>query len=134
VPGAAPVPTASEESVPAEVAAQSVGATGHERVVLQLEPEHLGKVQIQLQANGARLEILVQAQTPEAERALKEGVQELMEAIVGRGEGRWQQVDVRFERPTSEREQRQAREETRDGGEHRRGNQQGRRRDQRADD
>jgi flagellar hook-length control protein FliK len=117
----------------AEVAAQSVGATGHEKIVLHLEPDHLGKVQIQLQANGSRLEIIVQAQNPEAEKALADGAQELMEAIVGRGEGRWQQVEVRFERSSSERDQRQQRDDTRDGGENRRGNQQGRRRGDRAD-
>ncbi len=117
----------------AEIAAQSAGATGHERIVLQLEPDHLGKVQVQLQASGSRLEIVVQAQTPEAERALADGAHELVEAIVGRGEGRWQQVEVRFERSPGEREQRQQRDDTRGGGEQRRGNQQGRRRDERAD-
>jgi len=116
----------------AEVAAQSAGATGHERIVLQLEPEHLGKVQVQLKASGSRLEIVVQAQNPESEQALAEGAQELVEAIIGRGEGRWQQVDVRFERSPGEREQRQSRDDTRSGGEQRRGNQQGRQRDERA--
>jgi hypothetical protein len=116
----------------AEIATQGAGATGHERIVLQLEPAHLGKVQVQLQANGSRLEIIVLAQNPEAEKALADGAQELVEAIVGRGEGRWQQVEVRFERSPGEREQRQQRGDARDGGEQRRGNQQGRRRDDRA--
>jgi hypothetical protein len=117
----------------AEVAAQSAGATGHEKILLQLEPEHLGKVQVQLQANGSRLEIIVQAQNAETEHALAEGAHELMEAIVGRGEGRWQQVEVRFERSPHDREQRQHRDDSRDGGQQRRGNQQGRRRDERAE-
>lgn len=116
----------------AEIAGQSVGAAGHEKMTLQLEPAHLGKVQVQLQASGGRLEIVVQAQSAEAEKALADGAQELIEAIVGRGEGRWQQVEVRIEK-NAEREQRSPRDDTQDRGEKRGGNQQDRRRDQRPD-
>lgn len=116
----------------AEVAAQSVGATGREKVTLHLEPAHLGKVQVQLQANGGHLEVVVQAQSAEAEKALADGAKELVAAIVGRGEGRWQSVDVRVERSGDEREERSSRDDRQDRGEQRGENQHDRRRDQRS--
>ncbi|MFO7653898.1 MAG: flagellar hook-length control protein FliK [Candidatus Krumholzibacteriia bacterium] len=70
---------------------------GQDRVILRLDPAHLGKVQVDLQVRGDRLEVVFRADSAGAERALQEGADELVEALLHRG-GRWTEVDVRCAR------------------------------------
>jgi flagellar hook-length control protein FliK len=63
-------------------------------VTLRLEPEHLGKVTLQITPRGDRLLIEFQAESAEAGAALREGRHELARALAAQT-GRWQHVEVR---------------------------------------
>ena len=79
-----------------QVAAQARPTGGTESVTLQLNPEHLGQVEIQFSGRDDQLQVVITASGQDAERALREGVRELADGIVERS-GRWQQVEVRVE-------------------------------------
>jgi flagellar hook-length control protein FliK len=73
------------------------GIKGDQRVVIQLDPPELGKVEIQFQQNGNQLTVTFLASSPEAEAALREGADELAEVILSRGR-QWSDVQVRLEK------------------------------------
>lgn len=66
------------------------------RLSVQLEPEHLGRVEVRLTATANRLEVILQAESPAAAQALRDGAQELARTLGGKLDGRWQHVDVRI--------------------------------------
>lgn len=101
-----PVHAASVRSqVIQQVAAQARPAGGVETVTLQLNPEHLGQVEIRFSGRDDQLQVVITASGTDAERALREGVRELADGIVERS-GRWQQVDVKVElKDSNERRQ-----------------------------
>jgi hypothetical protein len=72
------------------------GKIGQEKVVLHLNPEKLGQVEIQFVAKGNDLNIVISAQSGEAEKAIKEGIRELASGISDKST-RWQQVDIKVE-------------------------------------
>lgn len=77
--------------------------SGEQTLTLQLEPDHLGKVEVRLLARGDRLEITFTADTPEAQQALREGSNDLVRLLAGRVDGRWQHVDIKVADPTDPR-------------------------------
>jgi flagellar hook-length control protein FliK len=99
-------------SVPRQVSrvllTQPLGGRGEQRLTLQLDPEHLGRVEVRMISTGDRLEVVIQAESPAAGQVLRENIQELIRALSGRFEGRWQQVDVRVqEAPATDRNNRE---------------------------
>lgn len=74
-------------------------------MVLHLQPAALGRVEVQLQVQDNRLQIVFRAESAEAEQALRESADELVQAVLHRGEGRWHTVDVRVDRPDGQRSQ-----------------------------
>ncbi len=129
-----PDPGAIRGQVLTQLLGQELGSTGHERMVLHLDPAHLGPIEVRLQADGQKLEIVFTAHSAEAEKALGEGTRELAAAVLGGGGGRWHQVEVRHERPDANRDERQQRQGDRahdesspDGGGHDHARQDGRR-------
>ena len=76
---------------------QPLGGRGEQRLTLQLDPEHLGRVEVRMVSTGDRLEVVIQAESPAAGQVLRENVQDLIRALSGRFEGRWQHVDVRVQ-------------------------------------
>jgi hypothetical protein len=74
---------------------------GDQTVTLQLDPEHLGKVEVKLVARGQRLEVVFQAETAEAQQALRDGAAELARNLGERMETRWHAIDVRVNEPGS---------------------------------
>jgi len=102
---------------PASVRAQVIGRllqhdlkpTGNTRLSLQLEPAHLGKLEIRLETSGKDLTVIFNVASAEAEKALQEGRQELIDAIVGRT-GRWESVEVKLERQENNAREQQSRD------------------------
>jgi hypothetical protein len=86
------------------------GAT--EAVRIRLQPEHLGRVDVQLTARGDQLQVVLAAGTVEAERALRENIAELVDGL-GRGAARYQNVDVRVETREGAEDRSQQRDEGR---------------------
>lgn len=87
--------------------------SGDQTLTLQLEPNHLGKVEVRLLARGDRLEVTFTAETPEAQQALREGSSDLIRSLAGRVDGRWQHVDVKVTDPADPRRD-QAQQDQRD--------------------
>jgi len=95
-PGHTPVdPSRIQAQVTRALAAQGALTGGDETVSLKLNPEHLGRVDVKLVANGNRLEVVFTAETAEAEMALREGARDLARTLGVRADGRWQHVDVK---------------------------------------
>lgn len=95
-------------SVPRQVSrfllGQPLGGRGEQNLTLQLDPEHLGRVEVRMVSTGDRLDVVIQAESPAAAQVLRENVQDLIRALSGRIDGRWQQVDVRVqEAPAADR-------------------------------
>jgi len=80
------------------------------RLTLRLDPPQLGRVEVSFEQRGGTLLVTLTAQTPEAERALRNGAGELQQALAGAG-GRWQDAQVKVEPATGRDEPRP------DGGE-----------------
>jgi flagellar hook-length control protein FliK len=106
---AQPEPLATERLIVqllAQVVPKGAEVVGRQELTLQLDPPHLGKVEVQLQAENKQLVITLKAETAEAETALRARSHELVEGIIQRSD-RWSDVQVRLERQEpSEREQR----------------------------
>ncbi len=66
------------------------------RLTIRLDPPQLGRVEVSFEQRGDRLLVTLTAQTPEAERALRNGAGELQQALAGSG-GRWQDAQVKIE-------------------------------------
>ena len=88
-------PSRIQAQVARALAAQGAFTGGDETVSLKLNPEHLGRVDVKLVANGNRLEVVFTAETAEAEMALREGARDLARTLGVRADGRWQHVDVK---------------------------------------
>lgn len=123
----APVdPARIQAQVTRALVAQAALTGGDETVSLQLDPEHLGKVEVKITAQGDRLEVVFTAQSPEAEQALRDGARDLARALGVRPGTRWQHVDVKVAEapqnntdqddssPDDQDEPRQQREQRRD--------------------
>ena len=80
----------------AEIATGYSGKNGVQTLTVNLEPEHLGRVEVRLLAKGDHLSVRLMASNPEAESALRENIKDLTEAIQVRT-GRYQQMEVRVE-------------------------------------
>jgi|GEM_PF-2782415 len=74
--------------------------TGGEKLSLQLNPENLGQVEIEFTAVDDKLNVLIIASSGEAEKALREGLQELTDALVDRST-RFQHVEVKVDQRES---------------------------------
>ena len=79
-----------------QVASRLEISPGGEKLTIKLEPEHLGKVEVQLTGEKDHLTIVLKASGQEAELALQKGIKELTENILDRSQ-RWQTVEVRVE-------------------------------------
>jgi len=95
-------------SVPRQVSrfllTQPLGGRGEQRLTMQLDPEHLGRVEVRMVSTGDRLEVVIQAESTAAGQVLRENVQDLIRALSSRIDGRWQHVDVRVqEAPAADR-------------------------------
>jgi flagellar hook-length control protein FliK len=107
--------TASEEpttgvrtQILQQVLMRGVGKAGASRLTIQLEPEHLGRVTVELRSDGNRLTVVFDAESSVAREALREGGKELVDSLRERGGGRWSQVEVKL----AERENDQRQHET----------------------
>jgi len=84
------------------------GKAGMNRLTIRLEPEHLGRVTVELRAEGNRLTVVFDAESSVAREALREGGKELVDILIDRGGRRWSQVEVKL----AERESDQRQHET----------------------
>ncbi len=93
--GAAGVETADVGRQVAEALARHVGPTARGGALrLTLNPEHLGKVEMEFRRAGDTLRVTLHAETAAAAAALEDGADELVETLLGRA-GAWQHVAVR---------------------------------------
>lgn len=90
------VPADVRANLAGDIAANFTVRQGTQTVTLQLNPEHLGKVDVRLQAQGDRLSVRLVAANREAEAALRENIKDLSDSIRDKT-GKYQQVDVRVE-------------------------------------
>jgi len=97
-PGAAEaLPATVSRQVTIQLLKQSGDATAPGgRLTLRLDPPQLGRVEVSFEQRGDRLLVTITAQTPEAERALRNGAGELQQALAGAG-GKWQDAQVKIE-------------------------------------
>jgi|GEM_PF-5120834 len=79
-----------------QIAARYESHGGVQTVTLRLDPAHLGKVEVTMQAKGDHLSVRLTAGNKEAETALRNNLKELSEAIQNRT-GRFSQVDIRVD-------------------------------------
>lgn len=80
----------------ADIAAAYSEKNGVQTLTMNLEQDHLGRVEVRLQARGNQLSVRLVAASPEAESAMRDNLKDLTEAIQTRT-GRYQQVEVRVE-------------------------------------
>jgi flagellar hook-length control protein FliK len=90
------LPVELKTRLAADIAAHFTNRGGRQTLTIKLDPEHLGKLDIQLQAKEGHLSVRLLAANPESETALKENLRELAESIQKQS-GRFQQVEVRVE-------------------------------------
>lgn len=67
-----------------------------QRLTLQLEPEQLGRVEVEITARGDRLTVTLKAESPAAVQALRDGLPELTRALSGKQEYRWSHLEIRI--------------------------------------
>jgi flagellar hook-length control protein FliK len=90
------LPLALKTRFASEIATHYTQRGGLQTLTVKLNPEHLGRLDIQLQARDSHLEVRFLAANREAEAALRENVKELTDTIQKQS-GRFQQVEVRVE-------------------------------------
>jgi len=119
-------PEKIQAQVMQQIAARDLPQSGTQKMTLQLNPGHLGKVEVQIIAQGDRLEVTFTATTTEAMQALRMGADDLTKTLVAQAGTqlgtRWQQVDVKVaEVEASDQEQTQDEdsEDTRQGDDER---------------
>ena len=88
------IPVEVRARLAADIAAGFTERGGVQTLSLKLEPGHLGKVEVRLQATGEHLSVRITAASKEAEAALRENIRDLGDAIQEKT-GRFQTVDVR---------------------------------------
>jgi flagellar hook-length control protein FliK len=96
-------PTRIQAQVTRALLANGGPRGGDQTLTLQLEPEHLGKVEVRLIARGGRLEVTFTAETAEAQVALRESTGDLVRTLSNRIDGRWQHIDVKVADPADPR-------------------------------
>ncbi len=70
-------------------------------IKLQLDPAHLGKIEVTIQRKGQQLEVTFKVESAAAEQALRERSSELGQAILGKGTS-WNNVNVTIELESDE--------------------------------
>ena len=95
------VPAGFQSRLAEDIAANFSERNGVQTITLKLEADHLGQVDVRLQAKGGHLAVRLLADTLESEAALRGNIKELSEAIQKRV-GRFQHVEVRVELKGSE--------------------------------
>jgi flagellar hook-length control protein FliK len=76
-------------------------SNGRGTLRLQLDPAHLGRIEVTFRRLGDVLEISLRAETPEVERILRDGAETLSQALLTRGGG-WNQVQVNVSAETAD--------------------------------
>ena len=90
------IPADARARLAGQISSNFTNRNGMQTLTLQLEPDHLGKVEVHLVARGDRLSIRLLADNREAETALRQNLRELTDAIQQKT-GKYQQVEVRVE-------------------------------------
>jgi flagellar hook-length control protein FliK len=90
------LPPATVVGLAADIAAGYAEKNGVQTLTVNLEPEHLGRVEVRLLATGDHLSVRLIAANPEAATAMRDNLKDLTEAILTRT-GRFQHLDVRVE-------------------------------------
>lgn len=98
-----------------------------QKLVIRLNPEALGQVDVEFTTRGNQLSVLITASGAEAEQALREGVRELTDAIQDKAV-RFQGVDVKIEQREGQDSRQENRNDARQDGQRGKSNQQGGRR------
>ncbi len=88
------IPVEVRARLASDIAAGFTERGGVQTLSLKLEPGHLGKVEVRLQATGEHLSVRITAASKESEAALRENIRDLGDAIQEKT-GRFQTVDVR---------------------------------------
>ena len=88
------IPAEFRSRLSAEIAANYSVRNGSQLVTFKFEAEHLGQIDVRLQAKADHLTIRLLVASRESQAALRENIKELGEAIQKRT-GRFQQVEVR---------------------------------------
>ncbi len=83
-----------------QLAAESTAPGQARSLTLQLEPEHLGKVEVRIRATDDGLEVVFRAESAAAQDALRDRSGELARAL-GAADARWQKVEVKVSEPSS---------------------------------
>jgi flagellar hook-length control protein FliK len=103
--GAQQTPQAIRLQVLNEISRQELRPGAETKLTLQLEPEQLGRVTVELRSHGGRLTVAFSAESAVAEDALREGGKELAQTLFERSAGRWGRIEVRLaERQDEQRE------------------------------
>ena len=95
------VPAEFQSRLAEDIAANFSDRNGVQTITLKLEADHLGQVDVRLQAKADHLTVRLLADTLESEAALRGNMKELSEAIQKRV-GRFQHVEVRVDLKGSE--------------------------------
>ncbi len=104
------VPADFRARLAGDIAAGFSNRNGVQTLVLKLDSDHLGQVDVRLQAKGDHLSVRLLAADREAEAALRGNIKELSESIQKRT-GRFQHVEVKVELKGGEDLGRETREE-----------------------
>ena len=96
VSGTEVIPADVRARLAGDIASQFTNRNGMQTLTLQLEPDHLGKVEVRMLAKGDQLSVRLLAENREAETALRHNLKELTDAIQEKT-GKYQQIDVRVE-------------------------------------
>jgi len=95
------LPVEFQSRLAEDIAANYSNRNGIQTITLKLEADHLGQVDVRLQAKGDHLSVRLLAANRESEAALRGNIKELSEAIQKRT-GRFQHVEVRVDLKGSE--------------------------------
>lgn len=104
------VPVDFRSRLAGDIAAGFSNRNGIQTLVLKLDSDHLGQVDVRLQAKDDHLSVRLLAANRESEAALRGNIKELSEAIQKRT-GRFQHVEVRVELKSGEDPGREPRDE-----------------------
>lgn len=84
------------QQVVRQFSSQLMDLDGQEKMIIKLNPENLGQVELTFEAKDDRLMVVIAASSREAEGALRENMNELTDRIVERS-ARFSHVDVRVD-------------------------------------
>lgn len=90
------IPVELRSRLSAEIAANFSDRNGTQLITFKFEADHLGQIDVRLQAKADHLTVRLLVATRESEAALRENIKDLGEAIQKRT-GRFQQVEVRVD-------------------------------------